>query len=154
MLGPTSRVRHYYVTAPLTAVRLPRAISLSGDLLMVELGRWFDTCAATFRDGGASTASPELCRRRRHQVARPHDRGFRPAHLLRQRALLLLWLVRSSYVLFIRQEPWTGPFGFNPDEACRQTGASCGAVTGIVVSLLTLAAATSLFLLRRLRALL
>jgi hypothetical protein len=67
-------------------------------------------------------------------------------------ALLLLWLVRSSYVLFVRHEPWTGPFGFNPDEACQVAGASCGAVTGIVVSLLTLAAATSLFLLRRLRA--
>jgi hypothetical protein len=67
-------------------------------------------------------------------------------------ALLLLWLARSGYVVFVRHQPWTGPFGFNPDEACGQIGASCGAVTGIVVSWLTLASASALFLLRRLRA--
>jgi hypothetical protein len=56
--------------------------------------------------------------------------------------LLGLWLVRSGYVVFVRRQPWTGPFGFNPDEACQQVGASCGAVTGIVVSWSTLPAAS------------
>jgi hypothetical protein len=67
-------------------------------------------------------------------------------------ALLLLWLARSSYVVFLRKEPWTFPPGFNPDVGCRMIGSSCGAVTGIVVTWLSLAAGTALFLLRRLRA--
>ncbi|MBM7804247.1 hypothetical protein JOD57_000084 [Geodermatophilus bullaregiensis] len=66
--------------------------------------------------------------------------------------LLLLWLARAGYVAFVRREPWTEPFGFDPDGTCRQVGVSCGAITGLVVSWLSVAAGSALFLLLRFRA--
>jgi hypothetical protein len=66
-------------------------------------------------------------------------------------ALLLLWLIRAIVVVFVRHEPWSFPFSFNPDGGCKDIGPSCGALTGIGVSWLSIAAATALFLVGRLR---
>lgn len=66
--------------------------------------------------------------------------------------LLLLWVARAAFVVLVKHDPVVYPFGFNPDDTCRRVGASCGALTGFVVSWLSVAAASAVFLLRRLRA--
>lgn len=55
-------------------------------------------------------------------------------------------------MVFIRNEPWDFPFGFDLDNGCDEIGPSCGAVTGFVLSWLSLAGATALFLVHRRKA--
>lgn len=63
--------------------------------------------------------------------------------------VFLLWLARSVYVI-VRGRPWIFPFAFDPDTTCSNgIGVSCGAATGFVTSLLSLALASALFLLWR-----
>ncbi len=63
--------------------------------------------------------------------------------------IFLLWLARSAFVV-VRGRSWDFPF--NPDSRCTSggIGVSCGAVTGFVTSLLSIALASALFLLWRL----
>jgi hypothetical protein len=65
--------------------------------------------------------------------------------------LFLLWLIRAAYVVFWAQKPVDAPPGFNPDTGCQGLGASCGALTGFVVSWLSVAAASVIFLFLRLQ---
>ena len=65
--------------------------------------------------------------------------------------LLLLWLLRAIVVVFVLRKAWSFPVTFNPDVFCKETAPSCGALTGIGVSWLSLAAATALFLIWRMR---
>lgn len=62
--------------------------------------------------------------------------------------LLVLWLARAVYVVFFRRKAWGFPV--DPDSACRVTGVSCGAVTGFLTPLLSVALATAVFLFWRL----
>jgi hypothetical protein len=63
--------------------------------------------------------------------------------------IFLLWLARSAFVV-IRGQAWSFPF--DPDSRCTKAGigVSCGAVTGFVTSLLSIALASAVFLLWRL----
>ncbi|SDY48162.1 hypothetical protein SAMN05661080_03613 [Modestobacter sp. DSM 44400] len=64
--------------------------------------------------------------------------------------LLVSWILRAAYVVLWRRRPLDLPLGFNPDEACRRVGTSCGTLTGFVVSWLSIGAAMAIFLLLRL----
>ncbi len=66
--------------------------------------------------------------------------------------LLLAWVLRAGYVVFFHKKPLNFPVNFNPDSACAPIGPSCGAVTGFVLPWLSLAFATALFLVHRLKA--
>jgi hypothetical protein len=68
--------------------------------------------------------------------------------------LLLSWLGRAFVVVVIEHEPVVFPPRFDPDTACRRTGVSCGALTGFVVTWLSVAAAFAVFLLFRFRSVL
>lgn len=69
---------------------------------------------------------------------------------------LVAWTVRGLLIAFFfngeNDSPpgWLGPWGFDPDEACRRVGTSCGAVTGVVMPVLLLATSTLVFLAWRL----
>lgn len=65
--------------------------------------------------------------------------------------LLILWFIRVGYVTLIQGRTSSFPFGFNPDKRCKDIGTSCGALSGLVVPWLLLAAATAVFLIHRLR---
>jgi hypothetical protein len=65
--------------------------------------------------------------------------------------IFLAWLGRSLYVLIDRSKnaaQW--PYGFSPDRWCSAKGVECGALTGWVTSLLSIALASAAFLLWRL----
>ncbi len=65
--------------------------------------------------------------------------------------IFLAWLGRSLYVLIDRGKNATQwPFGFSPDRWCSAKGVECGALTGWVTSLLSIALASAAFLLWRL----
>jgi hypothetical protein len=61
-------------------------------------------------------------------------------------AFFLLWLVRAA--LLVRGDPWNLPFDF--DEACRDTGFSCEALSGTLAPISSIALASALFLFYRL----
>ena len=63
--------------------------------------------------------------------------------------IFLAWVARSVGVL-IGQVPKDFPRRFNPDQWCGGKGVSCGAVTGWITSLLSIAVASAVFLLWRL----
>ena len=65
--------------------------------------------------------------------------------------IFLAWLGRSLYVLIDRGRNATQwPYGFSPDRWCSAKGVECGALTGWVTSLLSIALASAAFLLWRL----
>ena len=65
--------------------------------------------------------------------------------------IFLAWLGRSLYVLIDRGKNATQwPYGFSPDHWCAAKGVECGALTGWVTSLLSIALASAAFLLWRL----
>jgi hypothetical protein len=66
--------------------------------------------------------------------------------------VFILWLVRSAIGVG-RGHPLAWPAGFNPDARCAgatEIGVSCGALTGFLTSLLSIALASAVFLLLRL----
>lgn len=66
-------------------------------------------------------------------------------------ALLLVGLVLRALSVVLRGRPLEVPFGFNPDRGCSNTGYSCGVLSGVAMTFLSLAFATAVFLLYRLR---
>jgi hypothetical protein len=65
--------------------------------------------------------------------------------------IFLAWLGRSLYVVIDRGKNATQwPLGFSPDRWCSAKGVECGALTGWVTSLLSIALASAAFLLWRL----
>ncbi len=66
--------------------------------------------------------------------------------------LLAAYLVRAAVVALWLQKPVRFPFDFDPDGACGGIGTSCGTVSGFALSWLSLGAASAIFLLLRLRA--
>lgn len=63
--------------------------------------------------------------------------------------LFVLWVGRALWVV-VRGEPVSFPFDLNPDAGCARTGFSCGVMGGIVMTLLSLALGTAIFLFYRL----
>jgi hypothetical protein len=61
--------------------------------------------------------------------------------------LFVLWVARAVYVSAIRGGPWAWPV--DPDASCRDTGFSCGVLSGAITTVLTIAFAAGIFLLLR-----
>jgi hypothetical protein len=58
--------------------------------------------------------------------------------------ILISWMLRSVYVVFFLKKPWTVPP--NVDTLCRNVDVSCGAISGWITSLLSVALASVVFL--------
>jgi hypothetical protein len=58
--------------------------------------------------------------------------------------ILVAWMLRSVYVVFFLRRPWTVPP--NDDTLCRGIDVSCGAISGWITSLLSIALASVVFL--------
>lgn len=58
--------------------------------------------------------------------------------------ILVAWMVRSIYVVFFLRRPWSVPP--NDDAICRNIDISCGAISGWITSLLSIALASVVFL--------
>jgi hypothetical protein len=58
--------------------------------------------------------------------------------------ILVAWMLRSVYVVFFLRKPWSVPP--NDDAACRGIDVSCGAISGWITSLLSIALASVVFL--------
>lgn len=65
-------------------------------------------------------------------------------------ALFMAWLVRALIVVIDRSADATLLLGFNPNKICVDRAVECGALTGWVTSLLSIALASAVFLLWRL----
>jgi hypothetical protein len=58
--------------------------------------------------------------------------------------ILVAWMLRSVYVVFFLRRPWSVPP--NDDTLCRGIDVSCGAISGWITSLLSIALASVVFL--------
>ncbi len=58
--------------------------------------------------------------------------------------ILVAWMLRSVYVVFFLRRPWSVPP--NDDTLCRGVDVSCGAISGWITSLLSIALASVVFL--------
>ncbi len=58
--------------------------------------------------------------------------------------ILVAWMLRSVYVVFFLRRPWSVPP--NDDALCRGIDVSCGAISGWITSLLSIALASVIFL--------
>src|SRR5260370_7183516 len=58
--------------------------------------------------------------------------------------ILVAWMLRSIYVVFFLRRPWSVPP--NDDTLCRGVDVSCGAISGWITSLLSIALASVVFL--------
>jgi hypothetical protein len=58
--------------------------------------------------------------------------------------ILVAWMLRSVYVVFFLRRPWNVPP--NDDSLCRNIDVSCGAISGWITSLLSIALASVVFL--------
>ena len=58
--------------------------------------------------------------------------------------ILVAWMLRSVYVVFFLRRPWSVPP--NDDSLCRGIDVSCGAISGWITSLLSIALASVVFL--------
>ena len=58
--------------------------------------------------------------------------------------ILAAWMLRSVYVVFFLRKPWSVPP--NDDSLCRGIDVSCGAISGWITSLLSIALASVVFL--------
>jgi hypothetical protein len=58
--------------------------------------------------------------------------------------ILVAWMLRSIYVVFFLRKPWSVPP--NDDAACHGIDVSCGAISGWITSLLSIALASVVFL--------
>jgi hypothetical protein len=58
--------------------------------------------------------------------------------------ILVAWMLRSVYVVFFLRKPWSVPP--NDDTLCRGIDVSCGAISGWITSLLSIALASVVFL--------
>lgn len=58
--------------------------------------------------------------------------------------ILVAWMLRSVYVVFFLRKPWSVPP--NDDALCRNIDVSCGAISGWITSLLSIALASVIFL--------
>jgi hypothetical protein len=58
--------------------------------------------------------------------------------------ILVAWMLRSIYVVFFLRKPWSVPP--NDDAACNHIDVSCGAISGWITSLLSIALASVVFL--------
>jgi hypothetical protein len=58
--------------------------------------------------------------------------------------ILVAWMLRSVYVVFFLRRPWSVPP--NDDSLCRNIDVSCGAISGWITSLLSIALASVVFL--------
>ena len=58
--------------------------------------------------------------------------------------ILVAWMLRSIYVVFVLRRPWS--VWPNDDTMCRNVDVSCGAISGWITSLLSIALASAVFL--------
>src|SRR5258708_8137962 len=58
--------------------------------------------------------------------------------------ILVAWMLRSIYVVFFLRRPWSVPP--NDDTLCRGVDVSCGAISGWITSLLSIALVSVVFL--------
>src|SRR5260221_9368858 len=58
--------------------------------------------------------------------------------------ILVAWMLRSIYVVFFLRRPWSVPP--NVDTLCRGVDVSCGAISGWITSLLSIALVSVVFL--------
>src|SRR5580693_6451494 len=58
--------------------------------------------------------------------------------------ILVAWMLRSVYVVFVLHTPWS--VWPNDDAMCQKVDVSCGAISGWITSLLSIALASVVFL--------
>ena len=65
--------------------------------------------------------------------------------------VLVALVVRALWVVLVKGAPSRFPFGFDPDRGCDGTGYSCGVLSGVAMTFLSLGFATAVFFFYRLR---